>query len=56
MVEWEDISDLIYKIEYYLKNEEERLKIANHRYQEALTKHTGLKRTEYILKIFEKFL
>jgi spore maturation protein CgeB len=46
--------EMLELVEYYLNNEEERLKIANRGYQKAVKYHTIEKRAEVISKIIKK--
>jgi spore maturation protein CgeB len=48
---WENIDDLSEKIEYYLKNEDEREKIAEAGYERTIRDHTYEKRFNDIFKI-----
>jgi len=46
--------EMVELVEYYLNNEEERLKIANRGYEKAIKYHTIEKRAEVISKIIKK--
>ena len=53
-VEFENIKELLWRIEYYLHNDGEKIKIAKQGYEEAHKNHTYDKRAEEIIKVFEE--
>ncbi len=56
LVETDDLSQMAEKIDYYLRNDDERDKIAACGHQEALVKHTYTKRAEEIVNLFSKYI
>lgn len=53
LVTYDDVEDLMNKIEYYLSHEKERIEIAQNGYQKVMTYHTFEKRIVYILEIMK---
>ncbi len=53
-VAFNDETELLSKIEYYLNNEEERARIASAGYKEIVSKHTLEKRVDVLLKNVQK--
>jgi len=47
--------DLLDKVDFYLKNETERKRIALNGYQKVITNHTYLQRVETILDIVSEY-
>ena len=56
LVETDDLSQMSEKIDYYLKNGDEREKIVGCGHQEALARHTYTKRAEEIADLFSTYV
>lgn len=55
LIEYENVNDLLEKINYYLHDDEKRNQIAKNGYQNAISHHTYLKRAEHLVKIFNTY-
>jgi len=55
IVYYDSLEDAIDKINYYSKNEKERLRIANNGYQKVLNNHTTIQRLDSVLNNYYEF-